>query len=162
MTRSVEKSWMKKLAASDFCKHFFDTSILKANFDQLSKEGRVKKTEFDILTKSVGIYADEIRNMSFFLEECNHRASLDFMDCLLVIEKIIKGYLGKLNARSRIQSLTKEFEVIGIGTTIDQAVNIIMDHGNQLSRSKVTEYVRKSARFYWSADHFLSHEEEMK
>jgi hypothetical protein len=67
-----DKSWRRKLSASDFCKNFFDTSMLKANFDQMSHEGRVSKTEFDVLTKSVGVYADEFRNMNFFLEECDH------------------------------------------------------------------------------------------
>jgi hypothetical protein len=87
---------------------------------------------------------------------------VDFLDCLLIIEKIIKGYLGKLNARSKINALTKEFELAGVGTSIERAVEIILVHGEKLSREKVEEYVKKAARFYWSADHFLSHEQEMK
>jgi hypothetical protein len=126
----------------------------------VNDEGRVYKDEFDMLTRSVGVYSDGIRSINFFLEECDYRASLDFMDCLLVIEKTIRGYLSKLNAKSRLDVLTREFALEGPGTTVDRAISIITTNGACLEHDKVVKYVKDSARFFWNSEHFMHHELE--
>jgi hypothetical protein len=163
MTESLDKSWNTKLEASEYCKHFFDTSALKLNFDRVSGEKeRVNKPLFNALIKTVGVHYDETDSISFFLETCDEQLSVDFMDCLLIIGRMIKKHIEKMTAKSNLHVLTSEFAMLGPGTDVSRAIDLIMKHGVGLCRKKVVDYVLESARFCWNPEHFVYHEREMK